>query len=334
MNRVLVIVVVYNGVQWLGRCLGSVCGDADVYVWDNDSTDGSADFVAADYPSCKLIRSAENLGFSIPNNKGMQYALDHGYDYVYLLNQDAWLEPGALAKLVASAEAHPDFGLLSPLQMTDEYKDLDHNFAESLRRGGVDLVQPLFGPGPISGGGPGPASVAPSGLQGTSGGPGPGGAIGPGPNLCWTRSKVGEEGPIEVGFVMAAHWLIPTAVLRRVGLFDEELFPHWGQDDNWCMRLDFYGYKIGVVPAARAVHDRAAREEPLEKRVKRNYYTGSLVRLADPRRPLWERFLYVCLFTLVKTVKYRSVLPLKYFRTIIGQLPQVKKHRTDVRTRI
>ena len=277
MNRVLVIVVVYNGMPWLGRCLGSVCGEADVYVWDNDSTDGSADFVAANYPSCKLIRSAENLGFSIPNNKGMQYALDHGYDYVYLLNQDAWLEPGALGKLVAFADAHPEYGLLSPMQMTAGYNALDAEFEKILRSVRNDHSVPR---------------------------------------------------------VMAAHWLIPTAVLRRVGLFDEELFPHWGQDDDWCARLDFYGYKIGVVPEARAVHDRAAREEPLEKRVRRNYYTGSLVRLADPRRPLWELFLYVCLFTLVKTVKYRSLLPLKYFRTIIGQLPQVKKHRADVRTRI
>ena len=70
--------------------------DADLYVFDNDSTDGSADFVAAHFPQAKLVRSAENLGFSKPNNLGFDYALKHGYDYVYLLNQDAWLEEGAL----------------------------------------------------------------------------------------------------------------------------------------------------------------------------------------------------------------------------------------------
>ena len=132
MKRVLVIVVTYNGMQWLGRCLGSVCQDADLYVWDNDSTDGSADFVEAEYPQAKLVRSADNLGFSIPNNKGMQYALDKGYDYVYLLNQDAWLEPGALEKMVAVADAHPEYGLLSPMQMIDGYKELDEQFAKRL----------------------------------------------------------------------------------------------------------------------------------------------------------------------------------------------------------
>lgn len=271
MKRVLVIVVTYNGMQWLGRCLSSVQSE-DVYVWDNDSTDGSADFVAANYPSCKLIRSADNLGFSIPNNKGMSYALEKGYDYVYLLNQDAWLEPGALEKMVAVADARPEYGLLSPLQMTDGYQALDANFAK-----------------------------------------------------CYGKKTIRR--------VMAAHWLVPTSVIRRVGLFDEDLFPHWGQDDDWCARLNFYGYKIGVVAEARAVHDRAFRKEPLEKLVKRNYYTGSLVRLCDARKPLAGQFLYVCLFTLVKAVKYRSTLPFKYFRTIIGQLPLVKKHRSFVRAR-
>lgn len=272
MRRVLVIVVTHNGMHWLQRCLDSVSSE-DVYVWDNDSTDGSADFVAANYPSFKLVRSAENLGFSIPNNKGMEYALERGYDYVYLLNQDAWLEAGALEKLVAFADTHPEYGLLSPLQMTDGYRGLDRNFSR-----------------------------------------------------CYGKKNV--------KYVMAAHWLIPTEAVRRIGLFNEELFPMWGQDDDWCARLDYYGLAIGIVPEARAVHDRAYREEPLEKQVKRNYYTGALVRLCDVRRPLWERFTFVCLFTLVKAVKYRSLLPFRYFRTILSQLHSVKKYRKALRTRI
>lgn len=349
MKRVLVIVVTHNGMHWLQRCLDSVYADADLYVWDNDSVDGSADFVTARYPAAKLVRSAENLGFSMPNNEGMKWALSQGYDYAYLLNQDAWLEAGALDKLVSMADAHPEYGLLSPLQMTDEYAGLDRQFAKALKRGGrhvLDQVQPMFGPGPISGAGPGPASVPPRGLQGISGGPGPGGKVGPGPNDAWTRSRGGDTG-IEVGhsvpgvegrifavpFVMAAHWLIPTSVIRRVGLFNEELFPLWGQDDDWCARLDFCGLKIGIVPEARAVHDRAYRKEEKETLVRRNYYTGSLVRLCDCRRPLWVKFLYVIPFTLVKALKYRSWLPFKYFRTILDLLPKVKEHRQNVRAR-
>ena len=125
MNRVLVIVVTYNGMKWLDRCLGSVAG-ADVFVVDNDSTDGSADYIQGHFPQAILIRSAENLGFSKANNLGFEYALKKGYDYVYLLNQDAWLEAGALETLVAAADSHPEYAVLSPLQYQDGYKELAH----------------------------------------------------------------------------------------------------------------------------------------------------------------------------------------------------------------
>ena len=78
--KILVIVVTYNGLRWLDRCLGSVRASevpADLYVWDNDSADGSADFVAARFPEAKLTRSADNLGFAEANNMGMRYALDN-----------------------------------------------------------------------------------------------------------------------------------------------------------------------------------------------------------------------------------------------------------------
>lgn len=130
---------------------------------------------------------------------------------------------------------------------------------------------------------------------------------------------------------MAAHWLVPVGALKAIGLFEEELFPFYGQDDDWCNRARYHGYKVGVVPEAKAVHDRAQRQEPKEKVIRRNYYTGSLVRLCNVNRPLWERFLFVCLFTLVKALKYRSLLPFKYFRTICGQISQIKTYRKSVR---
>lgn len=270
MKKVLVIVVTYNGMRWLERCLSSVMpgttGDlqTDLYVLDNDSTDGSADFVQAHFPKAKVVRSAENLGFSKANNLGFRYALDKGYDYVYLLNQDAWLEEGALETLVTAAEEDSQYGVLSPLQMTDGFKELDRLFKK-------DKTPP------------------------------------------------------------AAHWLVPVGALQKVGLFEEDLFPLYGQDDDWCNRARYHGLKIGVVPKARGVHDRAQRAEAKEKIIHRNYYTGSLVRLCDINRPLWERFCYVCLFTLVKAFKYRSALVFKYFYQICQQLPAVRKHRAQSR---
>lgn len=126
---------------------------------------------------------------------------------------------------------------------------------------------------------------------------------------------------------MAAHWLVPVGALKTIGPFEEELFPLYGQDDDWCNRARYHKLKVGVVPDAKAVHDRARRQEPKEKVIRRNYFTGSLIRLCDPNRPLWERFLFVCLFTLVKSVKYGSLLPFRHFRQICGLLPAVRRRR-------
>ena len=288
--KILVIVVTFNGLKWLDRCLGSVRASelpADLYVWDNDSTDGSADWVQGHFPEAKLVRSADNLGFAEANNMGLRHALDKGYDYVYLLNQDAWLEPSTLGTLVAASEAHPDYAVLSPLQMTDGFIDLDKQFGRLLKRW----------------------PVKPAMTEGRE-------VVMPG--------STGHLLPVTK--VMAAHWLIPRKALETVGMFDP-LFPIYGNDDNWCDRARYHGFKVGIVPEARAVHDRAYRQEPKEKIIYRNYYMGSLVRLCDINRPLWERFLFVCLFTLVKAVKYGSILPFKHFRALCRMLPEVKISR-------
>ena len=129
MKRILVVVVAYNGLKWLERCLGSVA-QADLFVVDNASADGSADYVAEHFPSAVLVRNSSNTGFSAANNLGMQYALDHGYDYVYLLNQDAWLFPDTLGKLLRASESNPSYGILSPMQLCGDGISPDSQFAK------------------------------------------------------------------------------------------------------------------------------------------------------------------------------------------------------------
>ena len=297
MKRVLVIIVTYNGMRWLERCLGSV-QDADVFVVDNDSADGSADWIQGHFPQVKLIRSAENLGFTAANNLGFRWAMDRGYDYVYLLNQDAWLAPGALETLVSAADANPEYAVLSPLQYQDGYQQLDDQFSKILRSAQNDIRS---------------AQNDIRSAQNDSCHP-----EAEGRRIC------------AVGHIMAAHWLVRVAALRKIGPFGE-LFPYYGQDDDWCHRARYHGFKIGVVPEARAVHDRALRQESLERVIDRNYRVGSLVRLCDINRPLWERFLFVCLFTAVKAVKYGSLLPFKHFGRLCRMLPQVRAHRRAAR---
>ncbi|MBR2608503.1 MAG: glycosyltransferase, partial [Bacteroidales bacterium] len=119
-KRILVVVVTYNGMNWLDRCLGSIRTSnmpADVIVIDNGSKDGTCQYVPSAFPEVNFICTGENLGFGKANNIGFRYALEQEYDYVYLLNQDAWVFPDTFGVLAGAMDADDSLGILSPMQM-------------------------------------------------------------------------------------------------------------------------------------------------------------------------------------------------------------------------
>jgi hypothetical protein len=79
--KVTAIIVTYNGMHWIDRCLGSVRGSAlpvRAIVVDNGSSDGTAEHIARHFPEVEFIRAERNLGFGQANNRGMRIALDRG----------------------------------------------------------------------------------------------------------------------------------------------------------------------------------------------------------------------------------------------------------------
>lgn len=132
MTKILVIIVTYNAMKWIDRCIGSVINSSvksDIYIVDNGSNDGTQEYVRQNFPAIIFIQSKENLGFGKANNIGLQYALDNNYDYVYLLNQDAWVMPNTFELLIVQQKANPQYGILSPIQIEANMKALDRNFS-------------------------------------------------------------------------------------------------------------------------------------------------------------------------------------------------------------
>lgn len=120
MNKVFVIIVTYNGKQWYDNCLGSLRRSdvpLQIIVVDNASTDDTVSYIKEHFPEVYLIESKINLGFGQGNNKGMKYALDNGADYVFLLNQDAWIEPDTIGTLITVHKKQPVYGILSPMHL-------------------------------------------------------------------------------------------------------------------------------------------------------------------------------------------------------------------------
>ena len=215
-HKVFVIVVTYKGWQWYDRCFRSLPSSSipvQTIVVDNASNDGSVEYIRTHFPEIHIIPSDSNLGFGQANNKGIRYALDQGCDYVFLLNQDAWIEENTISKLIDIHLANTQYGILSPIHLdpsksriekgflsfVDDYRTTDRSFFEDCYFGRTKDV------------------------YGTS-------------------------------YVNAAAWLLPRNVLTNVGGFDP-IFFHYGEDDNYMRRVLFHGFKIGVCPYSRVVHD-------------------------------------------------------------------------------
>ncbi len=217
--NVTAIVVTYNGMQWLHRCLGSLRASelpVRTIVVDNGSTDGTLAHIEEHFPEVELIRAGRNLGFGQANNVGMRIALDRGDDHVFLLNQDAWVQPGTIGRLVDLAVPGSPFGVLSPMHLNGAGNALDWEFSLYLT--------PTRCPGLLS-------------------------------ELVLGRAR---DRVFEAEFINAAAWLITRNCLLTVGGFSPSFF-HYAEDDNYLHRLFFHGLKLGLVTDAFAHHDREGR---------------------------------------------------------------------------
>lgn len=120
--KVFVIVVTYNGTKWYDRCFGSLLSSSiplEILAIDNASTDGTCDYLRR-FPQVKLMPQSKNLGFGQANNLGMKYALGHEADYVFLLNQDAWVETSTIENLISVHQSNTEYGIVSCIHLNPE----------------------------------------------------------------------------------------------------------------------------------------------------------------------------------------------------------------------
>jgi GT2 family glycosyltransferase len=113
---VTIAVVSWNTRPLLERCLESArdasdAGLADVWVLDNASSDGSPELVRERFPWVRLIASEENLGFGAGVN---EIAAQTRSSWIAPANADIRLTPGALERLLAEGERHPEAGAIAP----------------------------------------------------------------------------------------------------------------------------------------------------------------------------------------------------------------------------
>ena len=112
--KLTVVIVNYNVRHYLEQCLLSLQKalenlEAEVYVVDNHSKDGSVEYLQPRFPSVTFITSQHNLGFARANNIAIRQS---DSQYVLLLNPDTIVTPEAISRSLAFMDEHPEAGAL------------------------------------------------------------------------------------------------------------------------------------------------------------------------------------------------------------------------------
>lgn len=215
-DKIYVVIVSYNGMQWYERCFNSLrlsLVAIQTIVIDNASSDDTLNYIRNNYPEINLIESDVNMGFGQANNIGIKYALQNDADYVFLLNQDAWIESNSILGLVNIHKANPEFGILSPIHINSVKNKIEKGLLEYIANFRITSTEFI--------------------------------------NDLYFNQLLGVY---ETLYVNAAAWLLPKRTIEVVGGFDP-LFFHYGEDDNYMHRVKFHSFKIGLCPKYRIVHD-------------------------------------------------------------------------------
>ncbi|MBU1164112.1 glycosyltransferase family 2 protein [Patescibacteria group bacterium] len=215
-KKVAIIILVYNGRQFLPDCLSSLTkitypkDQYQIIVVDNASTDDSVNYIVKNYQNVKLIKNSENYGFAQGNNIGIQYAIDKGYDYIYLLNQDTVVDPNFLDQVVKLAENSPKTAII-------QSKLLYYNDKTIINSRGNVIHFLGFG---------------------------------------WADGNLEEDNACdvkEINYASGACMLIKITILKEIGLLDKDLFCYH-EDLELCWRAKIFGYKIMLAAKSVVFH--------------------------------------------------------------------------------
>jgi hypothetical protein len=222
-----IVIVSYNGRDYLRSCLRSLLEhtrglEYEVVVVDNASQDGSADMVAADFPSVRLLRRPSNAGLSTALNQGIRLS---GGEMTVLLNPDVELRDNPFQAMAQYLRDHPEVGILGPRILDD-----DGSLQLSCRRfptfsvvffNRYSLLTRLFPRNPFS--------------------------------TRYLMTHFDHGGTAEVEWLSLACWMAPRRLFDEVGFLDEGYFLY-NEDVDFCQRVHRAGRKVVYFPEVSVVH--------------------------------------------------------------------------------
>ncbi len=260
-----VVILNWNGLPMLQAYLPTLVArtqdpGAFIVVADNGSTDGSVDWLQANWPDIRTLRFDKNYGFSGGYNRALR---EIDADYYVLLNSDVEVSEGWLAPLVGFLEEHPEVGICQPkiLSMADRGR-----FEYAGAAGGfIDRYGYPFCRGRI---------------------------------LSNLESDTGQYDEAEECFwATGACMVVRSALYHHLGGLDELFFAHMEEID-FCWRAKLLGYQVWCVPASTVWHvGGGTLPNNSPKKLYFNYRNNLLMLYKNlPERVRWSRiFIRMCL---------------------------------------
>lgn len=222
-----VVIVNYNVRQFLENALASVYRalhglTGEVFVVDNASEDGSVEMVRSKFPAVHLIENPANVGFARANNVALKKARGR---YLLLLNPDTVVQEDTFTVMVRFLDAHPEAGLAGCKILNP-----DGSFQLPCRR---SFPTPW---------------VAFTKIFGLS-------ALFPKSRLFgrYNLTYLDPDETYPVDAVSGSFMMLRREVYEKVGGLDEAFFMY-GEDLDWCYRIQQAGYRVYYVPTTQIIH--------------------------------------------------------------------------------
>ncbi|MFZ5515658.1 MAG: glycosyltransferase [Candidatus Zhuqueibacterota bacterium] len=222
-----IIIVSYNVKEFLEQAIVSIVKSSqsiqyEIFVVDNASSDGSAELIRKKFPSIHLITNSDNKGFAAANNQALKLARGK---YILLINPDTIVQEDTVRIIRNFIEAHPECGMVGCKILNP-----DGSLQLACRR---SFPTPWVGFTKI---------IGLSKLF---------------PQSRWfgryNLTYLDPDETYEVEAISGSFMFFRRSVLEDVGYLDESFFMY-GEDLDWCFRIQQAGWKIYYVPDTRIIH--------------------------------------------------------------------------------
>ncbi len=219
-RRVVAVVVNRDNREYLTRCLRHLEGLAEacseVVVADDASADGSAAAVRREFPTVHVVEAPEHVGAARIRNLGIRFVRDRfEFDYILFLDNDAFVEPEALTRLLDAAESDEAIGIVTP----KAYQDMESRRLHLAGELAVNLYT-----GRVRDVGAGELDIGQ------------------------------HDTPRRIAVCSGFTTLVRREVVERLGGFDEAFALAAWEDVDFCLRAGREGFEITYAPAAIVEH--------------------------------------------------------------------------------